>query len=128
MHLSVPLWTSHLRRRRQLDESMSGAHELIHFKWPAASKARLLTPARALEARLVDGLTLCGGRNRRRDDPAGVDEAGRGPLAGPVVAAAVVMPPHVDIPGIGDSKALSAERREALYAALMAHPDVDCAT
>ncbi len=45
-----------------------------------------------------------------------------------MVAAAVVMPPHVAIPGIGDSKALSAERREALYGALMAHPDVDCAT
>ena len=57
-----------------------------------------------------------------------MDEAGRGPLAGPVVAAACVMPPHVHIPGIGDSKALSAERREALYEQLMAHPDVDCAT
>ena len=68
------------------------------------------------------------GRDHCRSGPAGVDEAGRGPLAGPVVAAAVVMPPHVDILGIGDSKALSAERREALYAALMAHPDVDCAT
>ena len=57
-----------------------------------------------------------------------MDEAGRGPLAGPVVAAAVVMAPHVDIPGIGDSKALTAERREAVYEALMAHPSVDCAT
>ena len=46
---------------------------------------------------------------------AGVDEAGRGPLAGPVVAAAVVMPRDSMIPGIQDSKRLSASRREALF-------------
>ncbi|MBI5526377.1 MAG: ribonuclease HII [Deltaproteobacteria bacterium] len=46
---------------------------------------------------------------------AGVDEAGRGPLAGPVVAAAVVLPPGHGIDGIGDSKLLSARRREELY-------------
>ncbi len=46
---------------------------------------------------------------------AGVDEAGRGPLAGPVVAAAVIFPPEVFIPGINDSKRLSARTRERLY-------------
>ncbi|NBB93427.1 MAG: ribonuclease HII [Gammaproteobacteria bacterium] len=45
---------------------------------------------------------------------AGVDEAGRGPLAGPVVAAAVVLHPNRPIPGLADSKQLSARRREAL--------------
>lgn len=45
---------------------------------------------------------------------AGVDEAGRGPLAGPVYAAAVILGPGVTIAGLGDSKALSARRREAL--------------
>ncbi len=45
---------------------------------------------------------------------AGVDEAGRGPLAGPVVAAAVVLDPAVDIPGLDDSKRLSAARRGQL--------------
>src|SRR5690606_22080411 len=40
---------------------------------------------------------------------AGVDEAGTGPLAGPVVAAAVVFPPHTELPGIDDSKRLDAE-------------------
>jgi ribonuclease HII len=45
---------------------------------------------------------------------AGVDEAGRGCLAGPVVAAAVVLPPGVGIDGIDDSKRLSAFRRELL--------------
>lgn len=45
---------------------------------------------------------------------AGVDEAGRGPLAGPVVAAAAILPMGVDIPGLNDSKLLNAERREEL--------------
>jgi ribonuclease HII len=45
---------------------------------------------------------------------AGVDEAGRGPLAGPVVAAAVIFPPGCKIPWLEDSKRLSAARREEL--------------
>ena len=45
----------------------------------------------------------------------GIDEAGRGPLAGPVVAAAAVFARGVSIPGVADSKTLSEERREALY-------------
>ena len=49
---------------------------------------------------------------------AGVDEAGRGCLAGPVVAAAVILPPDCDIAGLDDSKKLSPSRREALYAQL----------
>lgn len=46
---------------------------------------------------------------------AGVDEAGRGPLAGPVYAAAVILPQGVEIPGLNDSKKLSEKKREALY-------------
>lgn len=46
---------------------------------------------------------------------AGVDEVGRGPLAGPVVAAAVVLPEDFDILGIDDSKKLSEKRREELF-------------
>ena len=46
---------------------------------------------------------------------AGVDEAGRGPLAGPVVAAAVILPRGLLIPGLNDSKKLSPQKREALY-------------
>ena len=46
---------------------------------------------------------------------AGVDEAGRGPLAGPVYAAAVILPGDVQIPGIDDSKKLSEKKREALF-------------
>lgn len=44
----------------------------------------------------------------------GVDEAGRGPLAGPVCAAAVILPAHVDIPGLDDSKKLTDKRRREL--------------
>lgn len=49
---------------------------------------------------------------------AGVDEAGRGPIAGPVVAACVVLPPHHDLQGIADSKQLSPAQRETLFAAI----------
>lgn len=45
----------------------------------------------------------------------GVDEAGRGPLAGPVCAAAVILPPHIDIPGLDDSKRLSDKKRRELF-------------
>ena len=51
---------------------------------------------------------------------AGVDEAGRGPLAGPVVAAAVILPPGTCIPGAQDSKTLSPRRREELAATILA--------
>ena len=44
----------------------------------------------------------------------GVDEAGRGPLAGPVCAAAVILPPNLEIPGLNDSKKLSDKRRREL--------------
>jgi len=46
---------------------------------------------------------------------AGIDEVGRGPLAGPVVTACVSVPEHLLIPGVNDSKKLSEKRREALY-------------
>lgn len=46
---------------------------------------------------------------------AGVDEAGRGPLAGPLAVAAVILDPARPIDGLGDSKAMSEARREALY-------------
>lgn len=45
----------------------------------------------------------------------GVDEAGRGPLAGPVCAAAVILPAYIDIPGLDDSKKLSDKRRRELF-------------
>ncbi len=57
--------------------------------------------------------------NAYRDSEAGlfcgVDEAGRGPLAGPVYAAAVILPPEPIIDGVNDSKKLSEKKREALF-------------
>jgi ribonuclease HII len=50
---------------------------------------------------------------------AGVDEAGRGPLAGDVFAAAVILPENVIIPGLNDSKKMSEARREAVYAEII---------
>ena len=58
---------------------------------------------------------------------AGVDEVGRGPLAGPVVAAAVVLPPGFEAQGITDSKKLSAKRREELARHILAHAEVGVA-
>ena len=49
----------------------------------------------------------------------GIDEAGRGPLAGPVTAAAVILPEGYELDGLNDSKKLSARKREQLYTALM---------
>jgi ribonuclease HII len=58
---------------------------------------------------------------------AGVDEVGRGPLAGPVVAAAVILPDGFDAEGITDSKALSASRRKALVRRIVAGAEVGVA-
>lgn len=54
---------------------------------------------------------------------AGVDEAGRGPLAGPVVAAAVILPVPCPIEGIHDSKRLTPRQRDHLYDAICAHAE-----
>jgi len=65
-------------------------------------------------------------RQRRLADPtdpsvAGIDEAGRGPLAGPVVAAAVILDPRSPIAGLADSKRLAESRRETLFAEIAGH-------
>ena len=51
----------------------------------------------------------------------GVDEAGRGPLAGPVCAAAVILPTGLEIAGLNDSKKLTEKKREALYGEITAN-------
>lgn len=53
----------------------------------------------------------------------GVDEAGAGPLAGPVYAAAVILPRELDIPGLNDSKQLTEKRRETLYDVITTQAD-----
>ncbi len=50
---------------------------------------------------------------------AGIDEAGRGPWAGPVVAAAVILPQDVSLPGLNDSKKLTPRKREQLFPMIM---------
>lgn len=55
---------------------------------------------------------------------AGVDEAGRGPLAGPVAAAAVILPRGFSMAGLDDSKKLSAKKRDQLYQELTGHSEV----
>ncbi len=55
---------------------------------------------------------------------AGVDEAGRGPLAGPVAAAAVILPGGFSCPGLDDSKKLSSKKRQTLYTSLTTDPAV----
>ena len=55
---------------------------------------------------------------------AGIDEAGRGPLAGPVAAAAVILPIGFSCPGLDDSKKLSARKRERLYQRLTTDPAI----
>ena len=51
----------------------------------------------------------------------GVDEAGRGPLAGPVCAAAVILPPNYEIPGLNDSKKLTDKKRRELFPIIKEH-------
>ena len=58
--------------------------------------------------------------------PAGVDEAGRGPLAGPVAVAAVILDPARPIDGLDDSKRLTPRRREMLYSQIVEHALAHC--
>ena len=62
----------------------------------------------------ICGTRYCAPMSEFPAQVAGVDEAGRGPLAGPVVAAAVILDPERPIPGLADSKKLTANRREEL--------------
>ena len=78
------------------------------------------TLARTAETRLQKTLSPTG-------LVAGVDEAGRGPLAGPVVAAACILPADVVLPGVNDSKKLDEQQREALFAKLTGDPRVSYA-
>jgi ribonuclease HII len=83
----------------------AGAREMIVRKQAKPDLAGFDRRFRATEATLL----------------AGVDEAGRGPLAGPVVAAAVILLPGAVLPGVNDSKALSARRRERAFAEILEH-------
>jgi ribonuclease HII len=82
---------------------------------------------RAAERAALAALAAEAGLAREAAMPAlvvGIDEVGRGPLAGPVVAAAVILDPAHPVEGLGDSKTLSRKRREALYPLIMARARV----
>ena len=82
-----------------------------------ATQVRKQRKARAQEQARLEQMLILENKLRQRGFThiAGVDEAGRGPLAGPVVAAAVILPPDTLIPGLNDSKVLSEQRRETLF-------------
>ena len=117
--LTVSRIRAHIEALPDLDEPMLCALEADHRAGvraiAARARARRKTEARE-RARLQ---TMCALENTLRARGfihiAGIDEAGRGPLAGPVVAAAVILPPNALITGLNDSKALSAQRRETLF-------------
>ena len=78
-----------------------------------AQDAGSALPAPEVDSRLRDPLGYERGFwSRGVSGIAGVDEVGRGPIAGPVVAAALVLPPDTLVPGVHDSKVLSATARE----------------
>lgn len=64
----------------------------------------LLTMDKEMEIRAKGFTAVCG-----------IDEAGRGPLAGPVVAAAVILPEGIQLPGVNDSKKITEKKREILF-------------
>ena len=74
----------------------------------------------------LKAMTFCETRLKREGFNliAGVDEAGRGPLAGPVVAAACILPKGALFENLNDSKKLSAQQREKLYVQITSHPDL----
>jgi ribonuclease HII len=100
------------------DDPRAGAAAL------AERVARRLAAARVERARVARLFALrrrlCRAGARR---VAGVDEVGMGPLAGPVVAAAVVLPDRVELPGLDDSKQLAPAQRERLAAAIRAQAE-----
>ncbi len=94
----------------QLDGDRRSGARALAVRWRKRREARRVEHAR-LEGLFALRRSL---REAGATHVAGVDEVGVGPLAGPVVAAAVVLPEPVDLPGLDDSKKLSAPRREAL--------------
>ena len=89
-------------------------------------KKQSLPKQRRRETARLKSLTAYESRARAQGYKAiaGVDEAGRGPLAGPVVAAACIFPEGFYLPGINDSKKLTAEERERLYALIRENPEI----
>ena len=126
------------RLRLRVREALDHGDEAVLERWRAElagdgrAGARGLAAScqRRLEAMAAERLRigqLCERRKKLRESGlrwiAGVDEVGVGPLAGPVVAAAVVLPDQIDLPGLNDSKKVTAPRREELSVAIREQAD-----
>lgn len=110
---------------QHMPRSLQERHAASTMPGSGEQAGRGLAPveAGALAMPLGPGLVAVGGTSGidAAGGMAGVDEAGRGPLAGPVYAAAVILDPARPIPGLADSKALTAARREALAGQIREH-------
>ncbi|WP_035425691.1 ribonuclease HII [Halalkalibacterium ligniniphilum] len=91
-------------------DSRKGVHQLLQ-KYERQQRKQALTEQMHEDMKAYEGALWAAGH----DAVAGLDEVGRGPLAGPVVAAAVILPKNVRLLGLTDSKKLSKEKREAYY-------------
>ncbi len=124
--------------RRRLREAFQEGDEGILQRWQEELAADSRSGARALAAscgRRLESITRERARLERLFERrqelrnaglrwiAGVDEVGVGPLAGPVVAAAVILPDRIDLPGLNDSKKVPAARRKKLAAAIRRQAD-----
>lgn len=94
------------------NDSRSGVKKLIE-KYKKEKEKQLL------EAERIEGMKVFEKKYMEYANICGVDEVGRGPLAGPVVAGAVILPKDADILYINDSKQLSEKKRELLYDEIM---------
>ena len=96
-----------------------GVERTFPLHSPRIDKIQVMKRATVRRSKLYYLRDLAGKAARLKEKRvAGIDEAGRGPLAGPVVAAAVVLKPGTRIAGVDDSKLLTPEEREALYAVI----------
>ncbi len=97
---------------RYAGDTRSGVQKLL-------AKYHRQDAAEEKETRRLEQMCIYEKKYASRGVICGIDEAGRGPLAGPVVAAAVILPAGCVIRGVNDSKKLSTAKREALYGEIM---------
>ena len=94
------------------DDTRNGVKKLL-------DKYRRQDEKLRLEYQRLEGMKIFEKKYAQCHAICGIDEVGRGPLAGPVVAGAVILPPDVDILYLDDSKKLSEKKREELYGQIM---------
>ena len=104
---------SDIRRERYVTDQRAGVQKLVE------KCRKQMEKAAGEDARLEQMLVYEKKYYKDYDYICGIDEAGRGPLAGPVVAGAVILPKGLKIPYLNDSKQLSAKRREELFDIIM---------